>query len=288
MQNPERRPTPAIVFDSSIEDGIGQVLALAQVLSYQSRQEARAISLSTSRNSLKTAAFCDLMGRFFGASLSIGMAVTVPPSASVPPMLSAVLTKATPEGKPVYNRVVEKLNDTADPVALIRNALTAQQDQNAMVVLAGSPLNLLGLLALPEGKKLVQKKVRALVLSAPFDAKLLTEWPSPAILVEEELGQSLPFPGISIVEDFTWAANHPLVDAYRAAGTMPYDVPSTAMAAVLYAAHPEETYFKLSDAQGTQRHLIADVSQKDRIVQAYRQAVSAKPPEPRRGGRGPA
>jgi hypothetical protein len=287
MQIPERRQTPALVFDSSIDDDIGLVLALAQLLSYQSRQEVRITGLSVSRNNLKTAAFCDLMARFYGMSPTIGMAVNVPASANVPPMLSAPLTKLTPEGKPAYNRVVEKLNDTADPVALIRNALTSQQDQNSVVVLAGPPVNLLGLLALPEGKKLIQKKVRTLVVAAPFDAKLLAEWPGPVMLAGEELGLAFPFPGIGIEEDFTWAPNHPLVDAYRAAKAMPYDVPSAAMAAVLYAAHPAENYFKISEPQGNRRQLIADVSQKDRIIESYRKTVSAKPPEPRRGARGP-
>src|SRR6185503_19098572 len=108
----------------------------------------------------------------------------------------------TPEGKPAYNRAIEKLNDTADPVALIRNALTAQQDQNSVVVLAGPSVNLLGLLALPEGKKLVQKKVRTLVIAAPVEAKLLSEWPSPTVSAGAELGEAFPFPGAGIEEDF--------------------------------------------------------------------------------------
>jgi hypothetical protein len=281
MQTPERKPLPAIVFDSAIEDGIGQVLALAQLLSYDSKRELRFTSLSISRNNLKTAAFCDLMSRFFGASLPIGMALNAAPGTSVPPMLSTALAKQTPEGKPAYARVVQKLNDTADPVALIRNALTAQPDQNTVIVLAGPPVNLLGVLALPEGRDLINKKVRSLVIAAPADAKLLAAWPGHRIVAEEELGQSLPFPGACIEEDFTWATNHPLVDAYRAAKTMPYDTPANAMAAVLYAAYPEEHYFKISET-GT---LIVDSTQKDRIIQAYRQAVSAKP-ELRRG-RGP-
>src|SRR5204863_7737399 len=95
-----------------------------------------------------------------------------------------------------------------------------------------------------------------------------------------------PFPGRSIDEDFTWTANHPLVEAYKAAKPMPYDFASSTMAAVLYAAHPEQNYFTLSEPQGNQRRLMADASQKERIIQAYRQAVSVKPPEPRRGGRG--
>ena len=46
------------------------------------------------------------------------------------------------------------LNDTADPVAVIRNGLSAQIDQNGAVVLAGPPVNLLGVIARPDGRDL--------------------------------------------------------------------------------------------------------------------------------------
>lgn len=282
----DRRQLPALLLDSSIEEGIGQVLGLAMLLGYEAAREARLTSLSVSRNNLRTAAFCDLMARFFGSSLPVGMADQGAPENSVPPMLSAVLERKTAEGKPVYPRNISRLNETAEPAALIRNALTAQPDQNSTVVLCGPPVNLQGLLALPEGKPLVRKKVRALVLAAPLGstadvAKLLAEWPSPVAFADEDLGQSVKFPAESIDRDFGWAANHPLLDAYRAANPMPNDVASSAMAAVLYAVHPDEGYFKVS-----QQHLLAGPDQKERIVQAYRKAVSAKPPEPKRGGRG--
>jgi hypothetical protein len=198
------------------------------------------------------------------------------------PMFDAVLEKKTADGKPAYNRTVERFTDTADPVALIRNALTAQQDQNTVVVSTGSAANLLGVLALPEGKSLIRKKVRTLVLGGSADTKLLAEWPSPIVVVGEEIGQSCPFPAVSIEQDFAWAANHPLVDAYRAAMPMPYDTPTTGMLALQYAAHPDETYFTLAGS-GTPRRLTVDVVQKDRVIQTLRQLVSAKPPEPRRG-----
>jgi hypothetical protein len=280
------RRLPALLLDSSIEDGIGQVLGLTMVFGYEARRETRLTSLSVSRNNLRTAAFCDLMARFFRTSLPVGMADQGVPETGIPPMLSAVLERKTAEGKPVYPRNISRLNETADPAALIRNALTAQPDQNSTVILCGPPVNLQGLLALPEGKTLVQKKVRTLVLAAPLGsaaevAKLLAEWPSPVVFADEDLGQSVKFPAESIDRDFDWATNHPLVDAYHAANTMPYDVGSSAMAAALYAAHPDDGYFKVS-----QQHLLADQDQKERIVQAYRQAVSAKPSEPRRGGTG--
>jgi hypothetical protein len=280
------RRLPALLLDSSIEDGIGQVLGLTMLLGYEARREARLTSLSVSRNNLRTAAFCDLMARFFRTSLPVGMADQGIPETGIPPMLSAVLERKTAEGKPVYPRNISRVNETADPAALIRNALTAQPDQNSTVLLCGPPVNLQGLLALPEGKTLVQKKVRTLVLAAPLGsaaevARLLAEWPSPVVFADEDVGQSVKFPAESIDRDFEWATNHPLIDAYQAANVMPYDAGSSAMAAVLYAVHPDDGYFKVS-----QQHLLANPDQKERIVQAYRQAVSAKPSEPRRGGTG--
>src|SRR5262249_27358838 len=77
--------------------------------------------------------------------------------------------------------------------------------------------------------------------------KLFAEWPTPIVAVGAEVGEALPYPGASIEKDFAWAPSHPLVDAYRAAKPMPYDAPASALAAVLYAVHPDDGYFKLSD-----------------------------------------
>jgi hypothetical protein len=82
---------------------------------------------------------------------------------SVPPFLQAVLMKQNAEGKMAYLRMISRLNDTADPLALIRNALTAQQDQNTVVIMTGSPVNFLGVLALPGNKQLIEKKVRTIL-----------------------------------------------------------------------------------------------------------------------------
>jgi hypothetical protein len=85
---------------------------------------------------------------------------------------------------------------------------------------------------------------------------------------------------------------------------MPYDAPAPALAAVLYAVHPDEDYFKLSDpgtigvlddgrtrftpsADGKHRYLIGDPAQKERIMSLYTAMVSAPPaPRPGRGRSG--
>ena len=134
--------------------------------------------------------------------------------------------------------------------------------------------------------------------------KLFAEWPTPIVACGTEVGAALEFPGASIDKQFAEAVpDNPVADAYRAYKTMPYDTPSPAMAAALYAARPKEGYFKLSapgkiavDDQGrtsftaadkgTHQYLIADPTQKDKIMLAYIDLASAKP-EARRG-RGPA
>jgi hypothetical protein len=76
--------------------------------------------------------------------------------------------------------------------------------------------------------------------------KVFAEWPTPIVTVGREIGEALPFPGDSIEKDFAYSSDHPIADAYRAYKPMPYDASSCAMAAMLYAVHPNDSYFKLS------------------------------------------
>jgi hypothetical protein len=315
MQGPQRKTPAAVLFDSSLDESIDQILALAMVLAYTGRQDARLGSISVSRNSLAVLSFCELMVRFYRGeqpgeapgrgAVTIGMSEDGS-AAAASPMVSAVLGRPGANNRPLYARTIGKLNETADPVATIRNVLSAQQDQSAVVVLAGPPLNLLGLLAIPEGKALIGKKVRGLTIGAPLSdvagfTRLLAEWPGPITIAGEDV-RNIPFPAAAIEEDFAATSNHPLADAYRAAGPMPYDAPIGAMAAVLQAVQPDGSPFALSNAgtltvsggraqfaeggQGRHRIMSAEESKRGQIAQTLRQVVAPKPAEPRRGGRG--
>ena len=233
-------------------------------------------------------------------------------------MLSAVLAKHVADGRG-YPRARAVLNDTADPVALIRNALSAQIDQNGAVVLAGPPVNLLGVIARPDGRDWVTRKARVLSIAAgrfaagPVDPmirrdvagfrRLLAEWPSPIIMAGTELSEALPFPGRSLESGIAWAPHHPIVDAYRAFRPTPYDAPSRSLAAVLQAVSPDQPYFDVSppgtitiaddgrttfspSPNGRHRYLIAKADQKERVLQVYVEMVTAQPP-PRAGRGGP-
>ena len=280
------RAALGVVYDCDMGETIDTALALALLYGIQGKNEARVISLSVSKPNLKAAACCDAIARFYGGEpgpftppLSVGMAESGPAPGDTP-LLAAVTAK--------FPGKVQKLNDTADPVALIRNMLTAQTDGNASVVLAGPATNLARLLDLPGAKELIAQKVKLLAIAearldrdAAAAKRVKADWPTPIVTAGAELGEALPFPGASIEKDFAWSTAHPVVEAYRAYRTMPYDAPSCAMAAALYAARPQEKYFAVEKGR-----LVLDAAQKDRIVQAYVELASAKPVPRRRFGRG--
>jgi hypothetical protein len=264
--------------------------------------------------------FCDAVGRFYagavssafasnGRTLPVGMASDGRLTAEEP-LFAEPLAKKTAEGQPAYASDIHRLEDTAEPEAVIRNALTAQHDQNAIVVLAGPATNLARLLDVGGAKDWISRKVRFLAVSAgafgdgqpelniksdtAAAKRLFAEWPTPIVASGREIGDKLLFPGSSIEKDFAWSPAHPVVDAYRAYRAMPYDAPTGAMSAVLYASRPQENYFKLSEpgaisvqddgrtrftpsANGKHRYLILDPAQAEHIVKTYTEIASAKP-----------
>ncbi len=299
---PQGKPPVGMVFDADLGNTIDDALALAMLFGFQGKNESRVLSVSTTKNSLQAAVFADVLVRFytgepspFAGAMPIGLALSGKMAAP-----NAMLEAVT--GNPKYPRNIVKMNDTADPVALIRNALSAQFDQNAIVVLTGPATNLAGLLALPGSTALIEKKVRTLVIGSdavtmsdlPAAKRVVAEWPTPIVVAGSELGDAFPFPAASIEKDFAWSEAHPLVAAYRAYRPMPYDAPAVAMAAALYAVRPQENYFKVSEpgaltvaddgrlrlapaAGGKHRTLSADPAQKDRILQIYTETASTKP-----------
>jgi len=327
---PPRTPPLGVAFDSSLDGEIDQVLALAMLFAFDSRRQIRLAALSTSRFNLLNVAFLDLIARFYAGEQGgdtvaerlvrpIGMSTEgTQDSNQAPPMLSAVLANHVADGRG-YPRARAVLNDTADPVAVIRNGLSAQIDQNGAVVLAGPPVNLLGVIARPDGRAWVTSKTRVLSIAAgrfaagPVDPmirgdvtgfrRLLAEWPSPIIMAGTELSEALPFPGRSLESGIAWATHHPIVDAYRAFRTTPYDAPSRSLAAALQAVSPDQPYFDVSppgtitiaddgrttfspSPNGRHRYLIAKADQQERVLQVYVEMVTAQPP-PRAGRGGP-
>jgi hypothetical protein len=327
------RPPIGIAFDGDLGNRIDAILAVAMLNGLTAKTEARRISLSVSRPSLASAQIADVVAGFYrgrpagGATGGVG-AITEgmlgmpdgPGMTTDKPALASTLDKKTAEGTPAYTSTISGLVGTAESAVLIRNLLLAQHDGNAAVVLAGPATGVVRMLTLYRSGPQIAAKCRQLVVAAGAfpsggpDAtikadiaaakKLFAGWATPIVAVGSEVGDALPYPAASIEKDFSWAPVHPVVDAYRAVKPMPYDAPASALAAVLYAVHPEDGYFKLSDpgtitvlddgrtrftpgTDGKHRYLIVDPAMKEKILGVYTAMVSAPPaPRPGRGRAG--
>lgn len=303
----------AIIFDSAFGHRADDPLALALLYHLDSKNEARLISLSVSTADLKAAASLAAISRFYRMTerdpLPIGMFAAAKLKDETP-MTAGLMAKRNAEGKPLYPHSIARWQDTADPLPLMRNALASQLSQNVIVVVTGPATNAARLLNHPGAKELLTKRARLLVIAAgnfpdgqPDFAvqadiaaaqKVFAEWPTPIVAVGNEVGASILFPAVSIEKNFAWSKAHPIADAYRACKPMPYDAPTSALAAVLYAIKPQENYFQLSapgtiqvlsdgrskfnpSADGKHRHLIIDQAKKEHVLAAYIEMAGAQP-----------
>lgn len=314
------RPPQGIIFDSSFGESIDSILALALLHGFEGKNQSRTVAISISKPNLKAAQLCDVIEKFY-ASATTGMAAmffqgmpiglaTKGKLGEDTPLITGTLDKKTADGKNEYEPRIHHLNDTAIAEVLMRNALTAQHDGNAVMVMAGPASNVTKLLDLKGASSLIASKVKFLVIvggdlenSKPdvnFSAdpsamnRVLAEWPTPIVIAGREAGNQLPFPAASIEKDFAYAPNHPVAQAYRAGHAMPYDAPSWALVAALYAVRPSDGYFRLSDtgtlsitddgksqfqpsANGKHRFLLVDPAQKERVIKTFTEIASAKP-----------
>ena len=324
---PRPAQLPGIFFDSDMGANIDAVLALAVL--FGSYAKVKVIGVSVSNANLQAAAFCDAMGRFYLGGAQYYAPVGLSENGRKLPeaaMLAKPLGLKSAEDKPVFSSDVRSILDTADTPIVLRNALLTQKAGEGTIVSAGPATSLVRALSMPGNKELVAANTGVLVAalgSFPNGAaadprvkadvsaarRLFAEWPGPIVAVGTELGSALPYPGASIEADFSWSPNHPVAEAYRAFRAMPYDAPSQAIAAALYAVGAatgsKNEFFQLSEpgtievledgrtkfalgASGRHRYLIAKPDARDAAIKAYTSLASAKPaPTPQRGPRPP-
>lgn len=314
------KPPVGVIFDSDMGNSIDDVLALAILYALDAKNECRVASVSVSKANLKGAALAEVIGRFYAGSVNGGfggfmraLPVGLSERGKMPEdtPIFQILEKRNEKGDKVYQHGIERMLDTAEVAPLLRNALTAQQDGNAMAILVGPATNLAELLELAGAKEWIQRKVKYLsVMGGAYPVsrepefnikadikaaqKLFAEWPTPIVASGFEVGNELRYPAASIESDFTWNSNHPVVDAYGAADKMPYDAQCWDLTSVLYAVRPDAGFFKLSEPGtisvaddgntkfiagegGKHRYLILDPAQKEKIVKTFVELASAKP-----------
>jgi inosine-uridine nucleoside N-ribohydrolase len=315
------KPSAGAFFDSDFAT-VDSLLGLSILHGMQGKNDCRVAIVTMSRPNIAVAGLVDTVERFYRGPAGnfsqvppVGMRVTGNPG-ETPAAFTAPFSKKKADGTPTYLNRVPTVTETGDPNTLFRNYLNSQYDQNAFFVLAGPATNLAAALQFRGMRDLIAAKIKYLVVAGgAFPAgpaethikadiaaakKLFAEWPTPIVMSGNEIGTALEFPGASIDKEFAAAVpDNPVADAYRAWKPMPYNAPSWAMAASLYAGRPKEGYFKLSEpgsvtvrddgqtawtasATGKHQYLIADPAQQARIIQAYVDLASAKPVPPQR------
>ena len=253
--------------DGSFDGSLDELLALA-VLNAASRVADAKVSLdavNVTHPSLASARFVDIIGRVYSdhasrnfperfrrgwSRLPVGLLDAGAP-AEPPASVAAALERKNDQGEPLYKTDIAELNDTAISAALIRNALTANHDGNAVIVLTGSAAALLQMLGLNNVEGLTTAKVKTLVAGGGFrrdlDAarKLLDAWPAPAAILDPSAADAVRYPLETLRDGFDWAPNHPLTDACKAAGDTASSTPATL--AAFYTVRPDAPYWDVSE-----------------------------------------
>lgn len=255
------KPPLAVIYDAGFGDSSEDAAALSLLYALAGRSECRVAAVSISKPNLKAAIAADIVARAAGASprraLPIGLA-TEGPGAEDTPLLNSIV-----DGK--SETAIRSLSDTAEPHALIRNALTAQHDQNAVIVCCGRLSNLRLTLDLPGTRPFVEQKSRLLVVAAGDFGDPAQPDPNVVIDIHSARRVLAEWPGDIVL------AGRSLESRYTAA--------------ILHAVRPAEKYFRLSEPgivevapngqtsfkpapKGRHRYLIPDPAQRNRLHEA--------------------
>ncbi len=307
--------------DGSFGQGVDELLALA-VLHAAAHVEDSAVALAAvnvTYPSLDAARFVDALGWVYAehasrnfperfrrgwSRLPVGLLDTG--AAGTPPAaFAAALERADADGEPLYRTDIKELNDTGISAALIRNALTAHHEQNALILLTGPATALLQMLGLNQTLELVSSKVKTLVLGGAFQSdlpaaqELLAEWPTPVVALDPAAA-AVRYPLETLAKGFSWTPNHPLVDAWKATGAAaPESTPATL--AAFYSVRPTAPFWKLSepgrlrllddgsvqleaDPNGKHRLVAIADGQRDALLAELTGLVQAEPAERRMPG----
>jgi hypothetical protein len=295
MQSPPLNLPPAgVLFDAPLGDRPEDLLALTLLYALDAKDEIRAAALSVSKSNLRAAQFCESLARFLQGGtpfLRLPVGLTSDDHARQDsPMFDPVLQARDGEDEPRYPFSIRGLNDTADNVPLLRNALTAYHNGNAIVVCTGRATNLAKLLALPGARGIAAEKARLLVLTsaAASDAEALAavrkHWPTPIVMAGEALDRELTISHEALASKIAWTKNHPVLAAWQASGGRPAS--GAALAAVFHAARPKSEDLTLGPADGNIRPLQLTAGSAARLTEALLELLAFQP-VPRRRFRPP-
>lgn len=314
-----RKPVP-LIFDTDLGNDCDDVLAMGVIHALQSRGECELLAVTITKDHELAASFADAVNTFYGrGDVPIGVCRSGVTNEAGKFNVLAKDAEKYPHDLTVGSKV-------PDAVPVLRKTLASQEDGSVVIAQVGFSTNLANLLkSKPDetsplsGVELVKKKVRLLSVMAgaftqiagnkgnlydhreynivkdiPSAKTICADWPTPIVWSGFEIGIALPYPHESILQDYNYAAHHPLSDAYTVYNPPPHNRPTWDLTSVLHAIRPDRSYFDVSpvgqvsiaddglttfekSANGRDRYLILRNEQKGRTTEALVQ-LSSQPP----------
>lgn len=310
--------TQKIIFETDMGNDIDDALALDMLYKYQDAGDIELLGIMTNKNSDYSAAFIDQMNCWYGyPEIPIGIVRNgVDSEHDAINYAQHVALMKNEQGDALFPQSRTDTQSLMDAHILYRKLLAEQPDHSVTVISVGFSTNLARLLeSEPDkfspltGKELVSQKVKLLSMMAgcfvkddqpeynvmkdiPAAKKVFEEWPTPIVTSPFEVGIQIQYPGQSIEQDFQWAPEHPMIEAYKVYLEMPYDRPTWDLTSVLYAVEGS-SYFTTSspgrvlvsekgtsfiaDDAGDRYYLSVDSLQAEVIKQHFVEIITKQP-----------
>jgi len=251
-----------VILDTDMGNDIDDALALDMLYKYMDQGRINLLGIMNNKDSKFSTPFLDLMSTWYGyKKIPIGR---VENGVKIDDYVDYSQNMVEYNDSTRHYRYSVKNHDKLLPAhELYRKILAKQKDQSVVLLSVGFSTNLARLLqSSPDkysplsGVELVAQKVKYLsIMAGSFGEKkraefnvihdipparyVMEHWPVGLVLSPFEVGASVMYPAESIQNDFAWAKNHPLVDAYKRYRPFPYNRPTWDLTSVYYAVEQD-------------------------------------------------
>lgn len=308
-----------VIIETDLGNDVDDALALDLLYKYQDAGKIRLLAVNLNKNGQAPAEYADILNTWYGyPDTPVGIIRDgADCETDAVNYAKAVVDLKDSLGNPLFARSHPDYDNYPEAVTLYRKLLAGEPDNSVVIASVGFSTNLIRLLETPAdeyskltGKELVEKKVKLLVTMAgcfndpslheynvvkdiPAAKVIFGEWPTPVVTSPFEVGIRIQYPATSIENDFGWAPQHPVVEAYKAYLPMPYDRPTWDPTAVLYAVEGGDwftvsepgrivvtdegsTLFEADEA-GTRRYLSVTDDQAKAILDHFVEVITSEP-----------
>lgn len=308
-----------IIFETDIGNDVDDALALDMLYKYMDAGKIDLLGIMINKEGRYPPEYVDIMNTWYGYPKIPIRIIYNGADCENDAVNYAKCVSLMKKGneEPLFRRSLKDYSESPEAHIFYRKILAQQPDNSVTIVSTGFSTNLARLLDTPAddfspltGKELVAKKVKLLCTMAgcfndpelheynivkdiPAAKKVFAEWPTQVVTSPFEVGIAINYPATSIENDFKWAPEHPVVEAYKCYMKMPYDRPTWDLTAVLYSVKGP-SYFNTSpagkidvtdqgsttftiDENGNHYYLMVDSVQAENIKQHFIQLITRQP-----------